>query len=131
MIPMEPFPGLGLWYWPGAEDAAGEMGTPLAATVAALLPDGRVTLAVLDGSGRPVTRSPVPFFGPGETPASTPVPRSFCTLRDDHAVAANLAARMENVEAKLSELAPADTSNVGPEDEPAEDEKKRGRKGHR
>jgi hypothetical protein len=118
-----PFVGLTLWYWPGPEEAAGEMGRPLAATVAAVLDDGRLSLAVLDPSGRHLSRSPVPFVGPDDPgPGDAGPNRSYCSLRPDQLDTLErgerlpaqrvpdaggleeLSARLENAEAKLAEV---------------------------
>lgn len=151
----KPFVGMSLLYCPGhGESVTAVEGSPLAATVALVREDGLVNLSVLDSDGRALTRTGVRFVGPDEPAPDQKlgVRRGFCTPSpsgpaDMTTCLADLAARLENVEAGLAEAAnrPAevaltDVTAVAPaagaepptlEEQPAEDEKKRTRRGHR
>ncbi len=131
------FVGTAVWYVPGHEDTiACEPGQPLAAIVARVLDGDRCNLLVVDAEGRACTRTNVPFVdqdgpGPGDERSK---PRSFFTQRpqpwvtapktgltarvekleagrgtaDDTTCLADLAARLENVEARLTACAEDD-----------------------
>lgn len=111
---MDPFVGLDLWYWPGMDDSIGEVGQPLAATVASVLDSGCLNLAVLDPHGRPCSRQNVPFVEqPGET--------TCCTLRPDQVKTSEPPPEKEVSSGELQDVDPTGFSR--PEDSPVEEPK--------
>lgn len=130
---IEPTPGRSVWYRPGDEDTIlSTEGQPLAATVAAVLPGGKVNLSVLDYNGRVNSRCGVTLVQEGEDPPANG--KSYCEWMPYQIGQAKKhaepAAETAVTSDELTETPPEGDQAV-PEDVPVADDLSKHRRGRR